>query len=191
MISSRWGYILDKPLASIARRIKVSPNLLSASGFVITVAAASLIPYSLVAGGILVTIGGCFDVLDGVVARVNGKTSKFGAFLDSVLDRFSDAFIFFAIALYFHMAEDDLNALAAIFGLFGAFGVSYARAKAEGLGYECRVGLMERPERIILLASGCIINILLVPALWIVMFGSYITIVQRILHVRKSVAGSA
>jgi len=185
MLSARLGHFLDRPLRVVASHMGLSPNFLTLAGFVITAAAAAVIPFHLRAGGVLILLGGAFDVLDGVVARVNGRTSRFGAFLDSVLDRFSDAFIFCAVGLHFYLAGDHVNAAVSIAALIGAFGVSYARARAEGLGYECRVGIMERPERIVLLASGCIFEAILVPLLWIVCFGSYVTVVQRIFHVNR------
>lgn len=186
MISSKWGHFLDRPLGPIAARIKLSPTALTCTGFVISIMAAVVIPIHILAGGILILFGNMFDVLDGLVARTNAKVSEFGAFLDSLLDRFSDAFIFSSIALHLYMAGDTLHAVISIASLFGAFGVSYARARAEGLGYECNTGIMERPERILLLAAGCILNKVLVIVLWMILVGSYVTVIQRITYVRKA-----
>ena len=98
MLSAKLGHFLDAPLGSIAKRIPFSPNALTIAGFLITVFAAFAIPQNIKLGGILILIGGIFDMLDGMVARTKGKTSKFGAFLDSVLDRYSDAFLFLSLS---------------------------------------------------------------------------------------------
>ncbi len=185
MISARLGHFLDKPLAPIAKRIPVNPNLISITGFLVTVAAAASIPESLTTGGVLILAGGAFDVLDGIVARANGRTTAFGAFLDSTLDRYSDSFIFLAIAWHF-FARGNLGGTALTLGsLIGALLVSYVRARAEGLDLECKVGLMERPERVVLIAAGCIAGGLyyIVMALFVL---SHITVVQRILHVYRA-----
>ena len=182
MISARLGHFLDRPLKSIARRIQVPPTFLTVAGFLVTLSAAAMIPFRPVAGGVVMLVGGCFDALDGVVARTNSKVSKSGAFLDSVLDRFADAFLFLGAGAYFYFAGEHLNAALAMLALTGAFGVSYARARAEGLGYACTVGIMERPERILLLAFGCLFTFLLSVAIWIILIGSYITVGQRVYH---------
>lgn len=186
MISAKLGHFLDKPLAPIAKRISISPNILTILGFLITVAAVIAIPFNLMAGGLLILIGGFFDMLDGIVARTNGKNTKFGALLDSTLDRYSDSFIFIAIAWYFFERNDLAGIVFTTGSLVGALMISYVRARAEGIGIECNVGMMERPERVVLLAFGCITGWLfyVIIALF---FLSHITAIQRILHVYKSV----
>lgn len=184
MISAKFGHFLDKPLAPIAKRISVSPNILTIFGFLVTVAAAISIPYNLTAGGILILIGGLFDMFDGIVARTNGKNTKFGALLDSTLDRYSDSFLFMAAAWYFF---DNNNLTGMIFSagsLVGALLISYVRARAEGIGIQCNVGLMERPERIVLLALGCLTGWLF-PAVVVLFFFSHVTVIQRMVHVYK------
>jgi len=182
MLSAKLGHFLDSPLSSIAKHIPLSPNILTIIGFLITVIAAFIIPYNIRFGGIVILIGGLFDMFDGIVARVGGKTTKFGAFLDSVLDRYSDAFLFLAIA--WHLAEkgDYTGALLSLGTLVGAFLISYARARAEGLGESCHTGIMERPERIILLIFATITG-WLVPVLWIMLILTHLTVIQRIHHV--------
>jgi phosphatidylglycerophosphate synthase len=184
MISAKLGHFLDKPLAPIAKRIPVNPNVLTILGFLLTTAAAVSIPFNLTVGGFLILLGGFFDMLDGIVARTNGMSTKFGAFLDSTLDRYSDSFIFIGAAWYFF----DKNNLAGIVftagGLVGALLISYVRARAEGLGIECNVGLIERPERVVLLSIGCITGWLF-PIIMILFFLSHATVIQRILHVYK------
>jgi len=93
MLSAKLGHILDRPLSSLAEKIDVNPNKVTVIGFIITVFAAIALTQNLLAGGILIIVGGIFDLLDGVVARVNNRATDFGAFLDSVLDRYSDALL--------------------------------------------------------------------------------------------------
>jgi phosphatidylglycerophosphate synthase len=184
VFSAKLGHFLDKPLAPIAKRIALSPNVLTVSGFLITVIAAVSIPVNLVAAGFLILLGSVFDVLDGVVARATGKTSRFGAFLDSTLDRYSDAFLFLAIAWHFN-SNADITAVAVTLGsLIGALLTSYVRARAEGLGIDCHVGLVERPERLVMLCLGCITGWMF-PIMIILLFLSHATVLHRVMHVRK------
>lgn len=182
MFGDRLGHFLDRPLSSVTQRIPFSPNALTVIGFLITVTAALIFPYNLRLGGILILFGGVFDMLDGIVARTTGKTTKFGAFLDSVLDRFSDALLFLAATWYFAQRDDYTGALVCLGTLVGAFLISYTRARAEGLGESCHTGLMERPERVVLLAFGAITGWLL-PIMWIMLVLTYMTVMQRIYHV--------
>lgn len=185
MLSARLGHFLDGPLAPIARRITVSPNVLTIAGFLISTAAAVSIPSSLLVGGFLILLGGLFDMLDGIVARTNGKNTRFGALLDSTLDRYSDSFLFIAVAWHFFELQDLSGVLLTVGSLVGALLISYVRARAEGLGISCHVGLIERPERVALLALGCLTGWLF--AVMAVLFTlSHITVVQRVLHVRRA-----
>ena len=182
MLSAKLGHFLDTPLRSVAERIPFSPNSLTIIGFLITVLAAFIIPSNIRLGGIVILIGGLFDMFDGIVARIGGKTTKFGAFLDSVLDRYSDAFLFLAIAWYLAGKGNHTGAFLSLGTLVGAFLISYARARAEGLGKSCHTGIMERPERIILLAFAAITG-WVVPILWIMLVLTHITVAQRVYHV--------
>jgi phosphatidylglycerophosphate synthase len=182
MLSARLGHFLDTPLGFIAKRIPFSPNVLSVTGFIITVTAAFVIPHSLLLGGILILSGGIFDVLDGIVARTTGKATKFGAFLDSVLDRYSDALLFLSIAWYLAAHGDHTGSFLSIGTLVGAFLISYARARAEGLGESCHTGIMERPERLILLIVATLTG-WLVPVLWIMLILTHVTVIQRVYYV--------
>jgi len=184
MLSARFGHFLDAPLGFIAARIPFSPNVLSVIGFIITVTAAFVIPHSLLLGGVCIMIGGIFDMLDGMVARTTGRASKFGAFLDSVLDRYSDAFLFLSIAWYLAAHGDHAGSFLSIGTLVGAFLISYARARAEGLGETCHTGIMERPERIILLIISTLTG-WLVPVLWIMLILTHVTVAQRVYYVWK------
>ena len=184
MINSVLGHFLDRPLLPMAKRIRVNPNLLTITGFIITLAAAFVLPLNLRIGGLLILAGCLFDTLDGAVARTNKKTTKFGAFLDSLLDRVSDVLIFLSIA--WHLAEngDKVGALLSLGTMVGAFLVSYARARSEGLGIDNREGLMERPERIILIIVGTLTGWLKL-ILWLMVMLTYFTVLQRSYKVWK------
>jgi phosphatidylglycerophosphate synthase len=184
LFSEKLGHLFDRPLENLAKKIPFHPNTITIAGFLVTVVASLALASNLVLGGILVIIGGLFDVLDGVVARVNGKDSKFGAFLDSVLDRFSDAFIMLAVGWNL-FNRGNLSGLAlSLFTLVGAFLISYTRARAEGLGEHCTHGLMERPERILLLSLGAVTG-MIIPVLWAMVILTQFTVIQRIYHVWK------
>jgi len=184
MFGNKFGHFLDAPLSSIAKRIPFSPNALTIIGFILTITAALILSYHLRLGGILILLGGVFDMLDGIVARTKGKSTRFGAFLDSVLDRFSDAVLFLAVTWYFAQMENYKGALVCLATLVGAFLVSYTRARAEGLGESCHTGIMERPERVVLLAFGAITGWIL-PVMWVMLVLTYITVIQRIYYVWK------
>jgi phosphatidylglycerophosphate synthase len=184
MLSARLGHIFDRPLGFIAKRIPFSPNSLTVTGFVVTLIASLVIPYNIRLGGICIIAGALFDMLDGMVARTKGKTTRFGAFLDSVLDRYSDAFLFLSIAWYLAAHGDHTGSFLSIGTMLGAFLISYTRARAEGLGESCHTGIMERPERIILLIFGTVIG-WLVPVLWIMLVLTHITVIQRMHYVWK------
>src|SRR4030042_3770490 len=182
MLSAKLGHFLDTPLRPLAEKIPFSPNSLTIIGFLITVLAAFIIPYNISLGGIVILIGGLFDMFDGIVARTRGETTRFGAFLDSVLDRYSDAFLFLAIAWYLAGKGNHTGAFISLGTLVGAFLISYARARAEGIGESCHTGIMERPERIILLIFATLTGWIM-PVLWIMLVLTHITVFQRIFHV--------
>lgn len=184
MLSARIGHYFDKPLAPLAKRISVSPNALTVLGFLITFVAAATLPFDLLSGGLLILVGGFFDMLDGIVARANGKRTVFGAFLDSTLDRYSDSLLFLAAAWHFFNVDDLPGVLLTIGALVGALLTSYVRARAEGLGLDCHIGLMERPERIVLLAAGCITG-WLYPAMLLLFALGHLTVIQRIFYISR------
>lgn len=184
MISAKFGHFLDRPLEPIAKRIRLTPNFFTVTGFVVTVIGAALIVYSPLAGGLVILLGGGFDVLDGIVARTNGRVTRFGAFLDSVLDRYSDAFVFLSIATYMYLQGEMAGVILSLLTLVGALLISYARARAEALGIDCHTGLMERPERVILTAFACLTGYF-IPVLWILCIFTHLTVIQRVIHVRR------
>lgn len=182
MISARVGNFFDKPLSKIAKKIQLNPNILTLTGFLLIIISAVIIPVNIKLAGIIIAIGSLFDMFDGVVARINGRVTKFGAFLDSVLDRYSDAFIFFGLVVFFLKRNEFTGVYLCLLNLIGSFLVSYTRARAEGMGYACHVGIMERPERIIFLIVATITG-WLKPILWIMLILTHFTVFERIYHV--------
>jgi len=166
-------------------RTGLTPNALSVLALLLNgVAAAVVATGNQVTGGFLVMLFGALDMLDGALARVTGRSSKFGAFLDSTLDRYSEAIVFFGLLVLFTLRRNVQGTLLVYAVLVGSLMVSYTRARAEGLGLKCEVGLLPRPERIILLGLGLIFD-QIVPALWILAILTNLTAIQRMMHVRK------
>ncbi|HMK60211.1 MAG TPA: CDP-alcohol phosphatidyltransferase family protein [Dissulfurispiraceae bacterium] len=184
MLSAWFGHVLDKPLAPVVRRIPFDPNVITITGLLLTAVAAAIIPYSLAFGGMMILISGAFDMLDGMIARTNGKRTRFGAFLDSTLDRYADSLLFIGVTWFFYNAGNAMGVFLSLGSMVGSLVISYARARAEALGAECKVGIMERPERVLLLALGCISGLLLLCMVLIFIF-SHITVMQRIIHVYR------
>ena len=149
-------------------------------------------------GGVLVLVVGAFDMLDGAVARATGSASTFGAFLDSTLDRYSEGAVYLGLLVFFARQGDLTMLVVAYLVLLGSFIVSYTRARAEGLGLKCEVGLLPRPERIVLLGLGLLLNQWLLPlgfsflvvVLWTLVVLVNFTALQRVLHVRRLTQGN-
>jgi len=176
------------PLARALASIGVSPDVLTWIGFLLSSLAGVL-----VGGGqfrvaaLALLVGGLCDVLDGAVARAAGKSTQFGAFLDSTVDRWAEMFFFAGILYYFVEQEPStLYSLLAFLAAGGSFMVSYTRARAEGLGLECTVGWMERPERIAVLILASLIGVVGIKiALWLLTILVFWTSGQRMLHVHR------
>ena len=173
------------PLAARLHRLGVSADQVSAAGFALNAAAAALIVTGdLVAAGTLYLLGGLLDLLDGVLARTGGKPTRFGAFLDSTLDRASEGVVFAAIGYRFAAEGAAVDASIVVLALLGSFLVSYVRARAEALGAECRVGVATRAERVILIALG-LVSGLLPEAVRLVALLTALTVAQRIACARR------
>ena len=195
------------PVGNVLARLGVHPNILSLFGLILSVVAGLVYSTgSFFCGGWLVVFAGTCDVLDGQLARQTGKDSKFGSFFDSTLDRFGEVFIFMGLAWYFaggtffmpgsgNKAADFQSPLAVLFiilAIAGSFMVSYTRARAEGLGVDCNIGWMQRPERMTLLIIGSLVGsapmigpILMKLTLLLLAVLSNFTVLQRIVYVRK------
>lgn len=182
---------LARVLGRALGRSGISPNMLTAAGVAITAAASwRILEDDLRVAAAILALGGVTDFLDGAVARATGKTTRFGAFLDSVTDRVSDGLVFGALAWWALNFDARATAALAIAALVCAYLVSYLRAKAESLGYDCKVGLLERAERVILLIVGLLFRI--VPAaLWAIAVLSLVTVLQRMIHVGKQARAQA
>ncbi|OGI16623.1 MAG: hypothetical protein A3J63_04700 [Candidatus Moranbacteria bacterium RIFCSPHIGHO2_02_FULL_40_12b] len=178
---------IDDILGPIAKRINISPNAITFAGLIAAIIAATTIPKDLFWGGLLILISGAFDLFDGMVARANNKSSKFGSFFDSVIDRYSDSVLLLGFIWYFYNAGSGTGIFLTAGTIIGTMAISYARAKAEGLQQECKVGIMERPERIILMALGALFKLAL-PMMWVMLILTHITVAQRIFYVRKKMS---
>ena len=167
----------------------VTPNMVSFAGFALTICSAALLATgNLRIGGGLLWAAAMLDMVDGALARLGPGESKFGAFLDSTLDRYSESITFLGLAIYYAGAgEAQTQLLLIFFTLVGSWGVSYTRARAEGLGVECKVGILQRPERLVILITGLILGLVL-PVLWILAVMTNVTAIQRIheVYVRTS-----
>jgi CDP-diacylglycerol---glycerol-3-phosphate 3-phosphatidyltransferase len=189
--------LASRSVTSLART-GITPNVLTTTGVSLCLAAAVLVPfedhgkllfYWLAAGTFVV--GSLLDILDGALARIGGKTTPFGAFIDSTTDRVGEGAMLAAIALVFSRHGKDWAVVLAVAAVVGSFLVSYTRARAEALGLRGDVGLGSRAERVVLITAG------LVFAPWgglpwaIVALAAtaWLTVVQRILHVRKQLSG--
>ena len=186
MLSEKFSHLLDKPLTPLARAFPVNPNIVTFIGMIITSLSGFIIPINLFWGGIFILVGGAFDLIDGVIARVNGRATKFGALLDSTMDRIADGFIFLGISWYFFIVGSEIGLIITLLCMIASFLISYVRARAEGIGVSCNVGIIERPERLIILAFGCLTS-LISATLLILTVLSWITVIQRIIYARKKI----
>ena len=154
-LKNRFVGLLDPVVRGLVRR-GVHPNLISTAGFLITLVAAVIIfARHLFIGVPVFLFGGMLDILDGRVARESGLASKFGSFYDSTLDRISEIVVYFSLYAYFRpLPSFWWVGYVVILAMVGSLMVSYTRARAEALGVECAVGLMQRPERIVVLGIG-------------------------------------
>ena len=188
MISEKLGHRLDNTLSRIALVIfgkDIQPNFLTIMGLVINVAAAVCLGMGYwVWGGCLIIIAGFFDVLDGAVARTFKKATKFGGFLDSVIDRYSDIVLLIGIIWFYAMKNKLGYVFLACIVLMGCILIPYSRAKAEIFLERCNIGIMERAERTIFLAIGSIFNVMTI-VLWILAIFTHITVIQRIHYAWK------
>ncbi len=160
-------YKIINPIVKGLIKMGVTPNVITTTGLVLNIVAAALFIYAgylareesffyVGLGGGVVLFAGLFDMLDGRVARMGNKVSRFGAFYDSVLDRYSELFTLFGLFFFLVLQGYVAWAIVAFVALIGSIMVSYVRARAEGLGLECKVGLMQRPERVVLTSLGAL-----------------------------------
>jgi CDP-diacylglycerol--glycerol-3-phosphate 3-phosphatidyltransferase len=185
----KYSRIFLEPLARFISWTGVSPNLITLIGFVLMVGVAVVLAWGyLFWGGILITAAALFDALDGTLARMMGRTSRFGAFLDSTLDRFSEAIIFLGLFIYFSGRDQNLELILIYATVVGSLMVSYARARAEGIGVPLKEGLFTRFERVLLLVVGLVFNQLTI-VLWLLAIFSNLTAIQRMYLVWRITGG--
>ena len=184
-IRRNLAYRITNPLVGILSKSGITPNALTFINLALSIAAAYVIATNhLILGGVLVLVSGLFDLLDGALARFTKQTTKFGAILDSTVDRISEAAILCGILILYLGRGGRLEIVLIFAVLIGSFLVSYVRARAEGLGWQCQVGLFTRAERVIVLAIGLLINQIFI-ALCVLVAFVFITVVQRLVYLWK------
>jgi len=176
-----------RPVVRLLAKTPVTPNTLTWSGFLVTVGAAVLIitdhPF---AAGFVVLLAGFFDILDGALARSTNRTTRFGAVLDSTLDRLSEAVLLLGVLVLYTREQSTAGILVVAVALLGSLLVSYIRARAEATGLDCQVGLFTRAERVVVLALGLLLSQIdhaLIVALAIIAVFSLVTFGQRLVYV--------
>jgi len=176
---------ITNPIIEGVSRSGINPDTLTLTGLALNIGAAYVIATGhFLPGGLLVLVAGLCDLLDGALARFINQTSKFGALFDSVADRVSEAALFFGLLVWYVLGGSAMGVMLAFAALIGSFLVSYVRARAEGLGLECKVGLFTRAERVIVLTLGLVVNQVTI-ALWVVVVFAYITVIQRVVYLRQ------
>ena len=179
-----FKWVLD-PLAGLFLRLGLTPNMVTMLGLLGNMVGAYFLARGdLLTGGILVAVMTPIDALDGTMARLRGEASDWGAYVDSVSDRYSELIIYGGLMYHFLTAGDVLGGMLTFGAAAGSVLVSYVKARAEGLGYEAKVGLLTRAERYIVLAPSLIFNFVYI-GLGILAIFANITAVQRVWYVRK------
>lgn len=179
------------PIVQFFVRYKLNPNFLTSISLILCIGSAYQFGKgSLRLGAFILLAGGFFDMIDGAVARASNRVTKFGALYDSTLDRYAEIVVFLGLLVFFIADAADNNLLQKFYvftiglGIGGSLMVSYVRARAEGLGFECKVGIMQRPERIVMLGLGALLSkFILVVVLVIIAIFANITAIQRIVHI--------
>jgi CDP-diacylglycerol--glycerol-3-phosphate 3-phosphatidyltransferase len=180
-----WLQRVADPVARLLVRARVRPNQLTILGLGVSVVAAYTFAHGrLRVGAALLAVAGLFDFFDGSLARLANRVSAFGAFLDSVVDRYSDLVVLLGIGLYYERAGETGGVFFTMATLIGTIMVSYTKARAQSIGVACEIGLMERPERIIVLIAGGIFH-LLFPAMIALAVLTNLTALHRIFYVRR------
>jgi CDP-diacylglycerol--glycerol-3-phosphate 3-phosphatidyltransferase len=175
--------VVTHPIAGFLGRLGFHPNTVTIIGFLLTVGVAVVLAIGRTGlGGVLLMVTSSVDALDGALARVLGAKSRFGAFLDSTLDRLSEGALLLGLLIWLLQRDGIFEVVLLFFALLGSVMVSYTRARAEGVGYSCKVGLLTRMERVLLLGIGLILGWVRGTLLVLAIF-TWITVLQRIMHV--------
>lgn len=182
--------VLDS-IADFLNKLGIRPNVITTAGLIGNLAGAVMIAFgNLTWGGIIAMLAGPLDALDGVMARLRNESGRYGAFVDSVTDRYSEIVIYGGLLVYFSRSGTWEDALLVFFAVVGSIMVSYNRARAESLGFSAKIGLFTRAERYIVLIPGIILGYPRI-SLWILAFLTNITAIQRFLFVRKQAKESS
>jgi CDP-diacylglycerol--glycerol-3-phosphate 3-phosphatidyltransferase len=192
MVTAQIGDAFARPVDALVRAFaRFSPDVLTITGLVLNGLACAFFafaggkgwssPHLLRVGAVVALAAAIFDMLDGRVARLRGRETKFGAFLDSTMDRYSDMVLYMGLMILYARLDKTPHMVLVWVAAFGSFMTSYARARAESLIPRCTVGLLERPERIVLLILGGLLN-RMVGALWLIAVFSNVTAVQRVVY---------
>ena len=181
----KWFVNILDPFVDLVVRLHVHPNHFTVLGLLISlVGAIFYAKHDIRMGGLFILLGGICDIIDGKIARKTGLSSKFGALFDSSLDRYAEVFMFLGVAIFFVQKEHAITSIMVFLALGGSLMVSYVRARAEGLGYECKVGIMQRPERIVYIGFSSLIHpYLLEVVIWMIAILANFTAIQRMYHV--------
>ena len=182
--AARW---FSQPIARVLARTGVTPTALTWLGFFIALGGGVLVALGYpVAAGIVVLVGGTFDMLDGALARLTSRVTKFGAVLDSTLDRLGEVVVLLGVLVAFAQTQSTAGILLTGLALPGSLLVSYLRARAEAISLECKVGVFTRTERVVIISLGLMFsrfNYALITALALIVFFIFLTIVQRLLYI--------
>jgi len=190
VISSKIGHRLDRQILLIYRFIFrqkiISPDIISSTGTLFGFLAAFLVFMEFPrAGACSLAFAGLLDILDGAIARGTGRVTRFGGFFDSVLDRYTDLSVMGGILFVYVRHGNTDYAIATFIAVIGTALIPYARARAEAASLSCKTGLLERPERLVLLIIGLVFPVLLGYIIMVLAVLTHVTVIQRILHVRK------
>ncbi len=176
-----FGAIIDRIVGWLALS-RIHPNVLTFIGLLINAGAAVLLASGrFVVAGVVMILAGLFDMVDGRVARATGQVTTFGAFFDSVIDRYSDIALYFGLLVFYARGNRFFYVVLTAIAMTGSIMVSYTRARAESLIAQCKVGFMERPERIVLVLLGALFN-RMAPVLWVISVLGTVTVIHRIVH---------
>jgi CDP-diacylglycerol--glycerol-3-phosphate 3-phosphatidyltransferase len=188
VVSEKIGDTLGRVLDAIVRGFAasgVNPNFLTFIGFGINLLAAYLFAYGYFRwAGLTIILAGIFDMTDGRVARLEGRVTPFGGFYDSVMDRYSDLCLLIGLLIYYGRINRFLYVSLVAVAMIGSVMVSYTRARAENVIPSCKVGFLERPERVVLIIIGALFD-RMAPVLWLIAVLSNVTVVHRIIYTRQ------
>lgn len=160
----------------------VNPNILTSAGLLINLGAAYLFAIGYFRwAGVVIILAAIFDLTDGPVARISHRVTPFGGFLDSILDRYSDLLLLVGLLVFYSRADRFWYVVLAAVCMIGAIMTSYTRARAENIIPFCKVGFLERPERIVLFIIGALAD-RMAPVLWVIVILSNLTVLHRVVH---------